>query len=123
MFNEFKQSVNKAINKRLTTPIYGTFFIYWVIFHWNFVYTTFFVSEDKIWQSTGLLKNIYLEQYYFNYHNFDFFILWILPVILTWLTIWFFPKYVLISAFKKDEEYETEKIIFRINERMPSKCF
>mgnify|MGYP001614772465 FL=1 len=35
--------------------------------------------------------------------------LWLLPIVLTYLIIWIFPKWISIPAFKKDVEYKTEK--------------
>src|SRR3989344_2658128 len=115
--SEITDSFKNSIKKRLTSSVYGTFIIYWLIFHWNFIFTIFFVSEDKIWDSMGLLKNDYLIKNFFDYSNLSFYSLWIIPIILTYLTIWIFPKYVIIPAFKKEEEYETEKILFRLSEQ------
>lgn len=115
--NEITDSFRDIMKKRLTSPIYGIFLISWIIFHWNFIFTIFFVSEDKIWNATGLLKNEYLEKTYFDFMNFKFYILWILPFIITYFIIWWFPKWISIPAFKKDEEYKTQKRIIEIIEK------
>lgn len=115
--NEILDSFNGVIKKRLTTPIYGTFLLSWIIFHWKFIFSLFFVSEDKIWQATGLLKNDYLSKEFFNFSDWYFYVSWIMPIILTWLIIWKFPKWISIPAFKKAEEEKTEKIIIKINEQ------
>lgn len=117
MDNEIINSLNSTLKKRLTTPIYGTFLVSWLIFHWEFIFTIFFVSEDKIWQSTGLLKNDYLIKEFFNFFGVYFYLGWILPFILTWLIIWRFPRWVSLPAFKKEEEYRLAKSRIRIAEQ------
>lgn len=115
--NEIIDSLENVFKKRLTSPIYGTFLISWLIFHWEFVFTVLFVSEDKIWQSMGLLKNEYLVKNFFNFFDWYLYLSWILPFILTWLIIWKFPKWISLPAFKKDEEYRLEKTKIRITEQ------
>ncbi len=107
--NEVVDSAKEAIRNRMVSPLYGTFIVSWLIFHWQFVYTAFFVSQDKIFQATGLLKNEYLQAVYFDFTDFIFYLLWILPVALTYLIIWHFPKWISIPAFKRDLEYRTTK--------------
>lgn len=115
--NELTNSFKEALGKRLTTPIYGTFFISWLIFHWEFAYTMFFVGEEKIFQATKLLKNDYLTQTFFNLSDPYFYISWIAPFILTWLIIWQLPEWISIPAFKKEEKDKTTKKLIRIQEQ------
>lgn len=117
MDNEIINSFNGVLKKRLTTPIYGTFLVSWLILHWEFIFVIFFVSEDKIWQSTGLLKNDYLIREFFNFSNWHFYLSWILPFILTWLVIWKFPGWISLPAFRKEEEYRLAKSRIRIAEQ------
>ncbi len=107
--NEIVRSVRKAINKRLTTPIYGIFLVSWLIFNWEFIFTMFFVSEEKILDKTGLLKHVYLHQTFFNYQDWTFWVWQIIPFIITYFVIWKFPKWIGLPAFKKEAEYEIEK--------------
>ncbi len=117
--DEITDSVKTTLKKRMNSSIYGTFVIYWVIFHWNLFFTIFFVSEDKIWNSMSLFKNDYIVKTFFDYHSVWFYLEWVLPIIFTLLTIWVFPRYIVIPAFKKEEEDETEKTIFKLEqERM-----
>lgn len=117
MDNEIINSFNNTLKKRLTTPIYGTFLVSWLIFHWEFIFVIFFVSEDKIWQSTGLLKNDYLIREFFNFSGWYFYLSWILPFVLTWLIIWKFPNWISLPAFKKEEEYRLAKNRIRVAEQ------
>lgn len=117
MSNEIMDSFVKNLGKRLTTPIYGTFLVSWSVFHWKFFVILLFVSEDKIWQKTGLLKQDYLYSVLCNYRDPYFYISWILPFVVTWLVIWKFSKWISLPAFKKEEEYRAEKKIIRIKEQ------
>lgn len=112
--NEIVDSLEDTMKKRAVTPIYGVFLISWIIFHWKFVLSIFLVSEEKIWQSAGVLKIDYLSNLFFNYNSWVSYISWILPFIFTWLIIWKFPKLFLLPAFEKDEEYRIKKKIIRI---------
>ncbi len=112
--NEVTDSLLDGFRKRLTTPLYGTFLISWIIFHWEFLYTAFFVSEENILLATKMLKNDYLNHKFFNFFDWYFYASWILPFIVTWLIIWILPRKILLPAFEKEEEYRVEKIKSRI---------
>ena len=96
--NEIVDSVKEASKKRLVTPLYGVFTLSWMVFHWELIYAALFVDQDKIWQATGLLKNQYLHTTFFNIHSWSFYMLWLLPIVLTYLIIWIFPKWISIPA-------------------------
>lgn len=113
--SEIIDSIKEAIKKRMVTPVYGTFITFWAIFHWRALYSTFFMSEDYIFKATGLLRDQYIANLFWNSEKiFTSLLNWIAPLILTWVTIWFAPKYILIPAFKKEEEYRIEKIKTRL---------
>lgn len=116
MNNEIVDSVKDALKKKLSSYIYGTFIIYWLVFHWKFVYTIFFISEDIVLKTQGLLKNEYLSIMFFDYKSLYFWASWVLPFLFTYTTIWMLPKYVLLKAFEKEEEYETNKRVFKISQ-------
>jgi len=117
MTNEITDSLIKNLNKRLTTPLYGTFLVSWVVFHWKAFVILLFVSEDKIWQSTGLLKSDYLCKIVYNFQSIYFYISWIAPFILTYFVIWKFSKWFSLPAFIKEEEHRTAKKLVRIHEQ------
>ena len=60
--NEIVDSFKSDLRERMTSPVYGIFIISWLALHWKFIFTMFFVSEDKILEKTFLLKHEYLEQ-------------------------------------------------------------
>ena len=106
------------MKNRLTNPLYGTFIISWLVFHWNFIITLFFVSEDKIWQTTSLLKNDYLRQILFNPYSWVSWVSWVAPFLLTYFLIWIMPGWILIKAFNKTEEYESQKNIIKLRKEI-----
>jgi hypothetical protein len=113
--NSLADSFKTSLKTKYESSIYGIFITYWLIFHWNFVFTLFFVNENNILNSTGLLKNDYLVSKFFNINDIWFYVLFISPIILTYLTIWKFPKYITIPSFKREQEDDYEKIIFKLN--------
>lgn len=115
--NEIVDSFKKNLRESITSPIYGIFIISWLIVHWKFIFTMFFVSGDKILEKTSLLKHEYLEQNFFDISTLEFWILNIIPFIVTWLSIWILPKIIAIPAFKKNEEQATIKKIIRLVEQ------
>ena len=52
---------------------------------------------------------------YFNLTDWRFYFLWVASFALTWIMIWKLPKWLLIDAYRETEEYETAKIIIKIN--------
>jgi hypothetical protein len=115
---EAKNSITELIRNRLTNQLYGTFFLSWLIFHWNFVFSIFALDDTKILISTGLLKNDYLIHKYFNFNSPYFYFSWVMPFIFTYLIIWKLPKWILIPAYQKGKEYEAEKRIIKNQEEM-----
>jgi hypothetical protein len=113
--NEITNSIKDTIKSRLNSSVYGTFLIFWLIFHWRFVYTLFFVDERIIWSSMQIFKNDYLIKTFFDWGTINFYIWWVLPFIFTYLAIWILPHYVLLPAFQKEQEYEFKKRKLEIN--------
>lgn len=107
-------SIAETLKNRLTNSLYGTFFISWVIFHWNFIFSVFALDDSKVLLMSGLLKNDYLWQRYFSVHDWYFWFSWVMPFFLTYIIIWKLPKWVLVDAYTRTEDYETEKKVIKI---------
>lgn len=117
--NEIIKSVKDSIDDKATSPIYGVFIISWIIFHWKLVYTAIFIGEEKIWEATGgMLKSDYLAKTFFNFSNLEFYVLWAMPLLFTWLFIWKFPKWISIPAFEKSQEFDTEKLEIKLKNKI-----
>jgi hypothetical protein len=63
MIDEFKKSINNILYERVTSPFYGTFIISWIIWNWNIVYLTLFVSE----KSLKVSKLVYINSNLIDY--------------------------------------------------------
>ncbi len=109
--NEMAKNITDAVKSRLGSPVYVNFIIFWIIFHWNIIFTLLFVSEDLIFIKTGMLKNEYLNKLFFS-HDVVSIIFIILPFLLTYLSIWILPKKILTPGFEKVEESKTAHKIF-----------
>lgn len=48
MIDEIKKSINSILYERVSSPLFGTFIISWLIWNWRICYLTFFVDSDKI---------------------------------------------------------------------------
>lgn len=111
MDREILPSVKEAIKARFVSPIYGTFILFWSLFHWDFLFTMFFANETLILQETGLLKHEYLMTF-FDVHTIWFYVALIAPFVLTYVFIVCVPKWLLPikkSHLKnKRDEYEAE---------------
>lgn len=111
--NEVIGSIAKHFDMRMRTPVYGIFGFWWIVFHWEFFYTLLFVDQNKIFVKTGLLKNEYLKQRFYDYSHayfWRYFILSLLgSLLLTYLMIWVVPRLILISAFDKEQEHIASK--------------
>ena len=114
--NEVVDSIEDICKKRLTSPLYGVFLISWIVCHWNFIFTMFFVSEDKIWEATKMLKIDYMSKTFRNYSDWKFYLFGALPFLMTYLIIWHFPKWFSLPAYQKEEEYKTKKRKIKIKE-------
>lgn len=109
---DFFKSMGEAIRKRTTSAFLGSYTVFWGLFHWQGLYTTFFVDQEKIFEKFGLLKNEYVNIYFFGYsgwNDWSFYLGFIAPAILAVVYIWYLPKYVLIHAFKKEREHKFDK--------------
>jgi predicted RND superfamily exporter protein len=62
MTSEFRKSINSILFERVASPLYGAFFISWLVWNWQIIYLTLFVNE----QSIDCTKIEYIKEYYFE---------------------------------------------------------
>jgi hypothetical protein len=48
MLDDFKTSINRVLQDRITSPFFGAFVFSWLVWNWKPLYMTFFVSESRI---------------------------------------------------------------------------
>ncbi|HSX29795.1 MAG TPA: hypothetical protein VLE73_04530 [Candidatus Saccharimonadales bacterium] len=114
--SELTDSIAEAIRKRVVSAALGTYFFFWAAFHWQGIYTTLFTGEDKIYDKFGLLKNEYVNTYFFGWHGWSSVPAYLLPLLLTIVFIWPVPKYVLIHAYRQEQRHKVDKRRVKIEE-------
>ncbi len=48
MFDELKKSSSSIFEERISSPFFGSFIFSWLIWNWQIMYLTFFVSQENI---------------------------------------------------------------------------
>lgn len=118
MANEIVDSINNTVKARATSHLYGVFILTLIAINWDFFYAALFVSEEIILEQTGLLHHEFLSQTFLDLTSPEFYLKrLLLPIAVTWLLIWVAPRYLLIYAFKKEEEFKADKRIVIIQQQ------
>ena len=82
MTSEFRKSINSILFERVSSPLYGAFFFSWLVWNWEIIYLTLFISEESI----GCTKIQYIQDYLLNIHT-----IFTLPAISTLILIVIVP--------------------------------
>lgn len=82
MFTEFKKSIDNILHERISSPLFGSFLISWLVWNWKIIYLTIFISEKTI----GGNKINFIQD---NYVNINYQIWY--PIISTILLIAVYP--------------------------------
>lgn len=110
---EFIDSFAKHIGKRAKSQLYGVFGFWWIIFHWSFFYSLILLDQNLVIKETGLLKDVYLKQTYFNYKTGRFWFDFLMPFVMTYLTVQWLPKLV-IWAYRKEKTDEYDRQVIKV---------
>ncbi|WP_417619837.1 hypothetical protein [Oceanihabitans sediminis] len=108
MIEEIKKSINSILYERVSSPLFGTFIVSWLIWNWKICYLTFFVDSDKIELNKidYIIKNFSQIEYLIWYPIISTIILiTIIPFASNgayWLNLWF-------SQWKIDKKKIVEK--------------
>jgi len=90
------------LNKKASSTLIFVFVVFWIICHSQGFTTMFFTDQNLIFEKYGMLKNEYLNQYFFgNFHDYEFWIRALLPFLLTAFYIWAMPQLIINRAYKK----------------------
>jgi hypothetical protein len=108
MLTELKKSTNAILFERVTSPLFGTLIISWLICNWKIVYLTIFISESKLEKN----KIDYIIENYQNIHTLitfplisTFLLLTVIPIISNgafWMSL-------IYKKWKTDKKNEVEK--------------
>lgn len=109
--SEFFKSFTEWMQKRATTSIIGTYAVFWAAYHWQVIYTTMFVSENKVYEKFHLLKNEYISTYFLGFHwdRLETYLAYLVPALLTFVFIWVLPTYLFIPSFKVERKYKLDR--------------
>ena len=116
------EAILEYARKRAVSTILVSYTVFWAIFHWQGIYVTIFVNQDIIYGKYGLLKNEYVNKYFFGFdwsniltiHNLEILLGWIIPVVLAYLYIWWMPKLIINPAYKKEINYKEQRRVEKI---------
>jgi len=117
--DSISKSIAETIKKRAASTALATYTFFWCSYHWQGIFVTFFVKEELIYKKFNLLKNEYVNNYFFGLHGWNdwgFYLGFILPAIFTYIFIWWIPKIILLSAYKQEQRYKVDKRIIRNEE-------
>lgn len=102
------------LNKKASSTLIIVFIVFWIVCHSQGFATMLFTDQDLIFQKYGMLKNEYLNQYFFgNICDIDFWIRALLPLFLTWFYIWIMPKLIINRAYKKQINDKVDREIIK----------
>ena len=115
-------TIFEYVRKRATSTILVSYTVFWAIFHWQGIYVTIFVDQDIIYKQHGLLKNEYVNKYFFGFdwsdfltiHNLGILLGWAIPAALAYFYVWWLPKFVINPAYKKEVDYKEQRKIEKI---------
>jgi hypothetical protein len=51
MITELRKSINSILYQRVSSPLFGTLMLSWVVWNWKIVYLTFFINAKEIEQN------------------------------------------------------------------------
>lgn len=105
--------------KRAVSTILVSYTVFWAIFHWQGIYATVFIDQDIIYKQYGLLKNEYVNKYFFGFdwsniltiHNLEILSGWIIPAGLAYFYVWWLPRLVINPAYKREIGYKEQRRI------------
>jgi len=48
MINELRKSINSILYQRVSSPLFGTIILSWIVWNWKIIYLTFFINAKEI---------------------------------------------------------------------------
>lgn len=94
---------------------------FWIIFHWEGICTLLFTDQQFIMDKYGLLKNEYLNQYFFGFRIQEDvwgwlyeIIIFLAPFVLAYLYVWWLPKFVTNPCYKRETEFKVDRRIIKL---------
>lgn len=110
--NEVISSVDLAVKDRISSPFYGYFLISWFIINWKILYIAFFVSQNYIFEKSGLLRHEYIAQSFPLFWSLEHFLnFFVYPFLMTFIFFWMLPVVTKIFYRKSLKNQKALRII------------
>ncbi len=112
MKEEISKGVLETLNIRIfSNPVYFTFGLSWILVHWRFFVTMFFVSNESILSQYHLTKDVYLKHLLFDTSHYCISLLVIAtPFLVTAFVLYCLQPKILPGLLKKHKEYDDVRI-------------
>ena len=114
----FIKSLTDYLKERSNSTVLISLSFFYCLCNCRWIFTSLFTDQNFIYEKYGLLKNEYIYQNYAELHpdNFWFWFCMITPIILTYLYVWWAPKFVFNPAYKKQIIYKYERQKIRVEQ-------
>jgi len=108
MLSDLRKSINAILFERVTSPLFGTLTISWIVWNWKIIYLTFFISESKVKGN----KIDYIIENYSDIHllvTYPLISTLVLITLIPFLSNGAFWLYLKFNRWKIDKKNEVEK--------------
>jgi hypothetical protein len=114
----FIKPLTDYLKERANSTVLISLFFFFVLCNCRWIFASLFTNQDLIFEKYRLLKNEYIYQNFEELHpgSFLFWFSTIMPFILTYLYVWWVPKFFINPAYKKQIIYKNERRKFKIEE-------
>lgn len=107
----FVKTVTDYLKEKSSSTILLSFIVFYVLCNCRWIFSSLFVDQALIVDKYNLLKGEYIYEYFIELHpdSFWFYFCSLMPFLLTYLYIWWVPKFVINPAFKRQLKYKNER--------------
>jgi len=113
---EIAAAIAESIRNRATSVTLVTYTFFWSAWHWEGLYATLFTGQDLIYKKFGLLKNEYVEKYFFGWHGWQSFWGLLVPAVETFIFIWALHRWVLVPMYGIEQDNRTRRRLIKLAE-------
>lgn len=106
---DLTKEVNSRLYERVTSPLYSTFILSWIVTNWKFFYVTIFLNKEDV----GMSKLTFIQNVLYPNWCIGPLMLFLIPAISTFCFIWVIP-YVVNLAFEKTEQFKIKRRVKRL---------
>lgn len=106
-------AILEYLKRRAASTVLVAYTIFWAILHWEGIYTTIFIDQQHILEQHHIMKNEYVNTYFFGIHWWTSGVWWelarmILPIFLAYLYVWWLPKLTNL-CYRRELQFKNER--------------